>query len=242
MTTSAYSRNVYLSPYNNLYSEPSKLSLLSGQNPFPIRMSGLTSGVNYIFFEKTGDGSFYSSLPPLTLLINKNYFTAVSFIETTFSLPVAPVNTNYTVAVNLPFELYPITEVSVGVTLSSTTVGISLRESPTTIKFYPDKTSASIKLYINDATLWTSGTTCDLIFTPKDTTTYASSATIPIIASSAVNSKPSVSFSVKGTTLKTATFSVTCSEHGRFVYHVSRLFNYNKTACTLTKEEISYWI
>lgn len=72
-------------------------------------MSGLTSGVNYIFFEKTGDGSFYSSLPPLTLLINKNYFTPVSFIETSFNLPVAPVNTNYTVAVNLPFELYPIT-------------------------------------------------------------------------------------------------------------------------------------
>jgi hypothetical protein len=80
--TSSYSRNVYLSPLNNLYSFPSTLNLLSGQNPFPIRFSALTSGVNYIYFSKTGDGSFYSSLPPLTLSINKNYFTPVSFLET----------------------------------------------------------------------------------------------------------------------------------------------------------------
>jgi len=94
-TTSYYSRNVYLSPLNNLYSFPSTLNLLSGQNPFPIRFSALTSGVNYIYFSKTGDGSFYSSLPPLTLSINKNYFTPVSFLETQFNLPAAPVNTNY---------------------------------------------------------------------------------------------------------------------------------------------------
>ena len=72
LTSSYYSRNVYLEPVNNLYSEPSKLELNSGQNPFPFRLSGLVSGVNYIFFKKTGDGNYYSSLPPLTLLINRN--------------------------------------------------------------------------------------------------------------------------------------------------------------------------
>lgn len=105
--TSAYARNVYLSPLNNLYSFPSSLNLLSGQNPFPIRFSALTSGVNYIYFSKTGDGSYYSNLPPLVLSINKNYFTPVSFVETQFNLPVAAVNTNYTIGINLPFNLYP---------------------------------------------------------------------------------------------------------------------------------------
>ena len=79
-STSFYARNVYLSPINNLYSFPASLNLLSGQNPFPIRFSALTSGVNYVYFSKSGDGSYYSSLPPLVLSINKNYFTAVSFI------------------------------------------------------------------------------------------------------------------------------------------------------------------
>ena len=50
------------------------LDLASGSNPFAIRMSSLTSGVNYVYFSKTGDGNFYSSLPPLTLITNKNYF------------------------------------------------------------------------------------------------------------------------------------------------------------------------
>lgn len=200
-----------MEPYNNLYSIPSKLSLLSGQNPFPIRFSGLTSGVNYIFFQKTGDGSYYSSLPPLTLLIDKNYFTQISFIETQFHLPVASVNTNYTIAVNLPFELYPISEVSVGVSLSSSSVGISLRSSPTTIKFYPEKISASIQLYINDATLWTAGKTCNLVLTPKDSKTYAGPTSIPLKATSATSSNPTVSFSTQNVNLKKIELKITCS-------------------------------
>lgn len=74
LTTSLYERNVYLSVQDTLYSVPSKIDLASGSNPFPIRMSSLTSGVNYVYFAKTGDGNFYSSLPPLTLITNKNYF------------------------------------------------------------------------------------------------------------------------------------------------------------------------
>ena len=80
LTTSVYERNVYLTVQSTLYSVPSNLDLASGSNPFPIRMSALTSGVNYIFFSKTGDGNFYSSLPPLTLITNKNYFTPISFV------------------------------------------------------------------------------------------------------------------------------------------------------------------
>lgn len=102
LNESSYSRNVYLSPLNNLYSIPSSIELNSGSNPFPIRFSALTSGVNYIYFSKTGDGSFYSNLPPLVLSTNKNYFTPVRMIETSFNLPVSAVNTNYTIGVNLP--------------------------------------------------------------------------------------------------------------------------------------------
>jgi hypothetical protein len=86
---------------------PTSLNLLAGQNPFPIRFSALTSGINYIYFSKTGDGSFYSNLPPLVLSINKNYFTPVSFVETSFNLPIGDLNTNYTLGITLPFNLYP---------------------------------------------------------------------------------------------------------------------------------------
>ena len=107
LQTSSYSRNVYLSPLNNLYSIPSTISLESGSNPFPIRFSALSSGVNYIYFSKTGDGNYYSSLPPLILNTNKNYFTAFAVQETSFNLPVAVVNSNYTIGVSLPPSLYP---------------------------------------------------------------------------------------------------------------------------------------
>ena len=76
---SKYERNAYLEPFNNLYSNPSNIQLSSGSNPYAIRFSSLTSGVNYVYFSKSGDGSFYSNLPPLMLTTNKNYFTAISF-------------------------------------------------------------------------------------------------------------------------------------------------------------------
>lgn len=92
---------------DTLYSVPSKIDLASGSNPFAIRMSSLTSGVNYVYFSKTGDGNFYSSLPPLTLITNKNYFVPLSFMESTFSLPIGSVGSNYSIVVNLPKNLYP---------------------------------------------------------------------------------------------------------------------------------------
>jgi hypothetical protein len=105
---SKYERNAYLEPFNNLYTNPSNIQLSSGSNPYPIRFSSLTSGVNYVYFSKRGDGSFYSNLPPLILTTNKNYFTAVSFVETSFNLPINSVGTNYTISVTLPKLLYPI--------------------------------------------------------------------------------------------------------------------------------------
>lgn len=51
-----------------------------------------------------------------------------------------------------------------------------------------------------------------------------------------------LTLTVPSTGLKTATFTVSCSEHGRFVYHISREFAYNTTACSLTVDEISHWI
>lgn len=95
VATSVYARNTYLSPLSSLLSSPSNIDLLAGANPFPIRLSSLTSGVNYLYFSKTGDGNFYDNLPPLILTSNKNYFTAVSFIETGFNLPINIVGTNF---------------------------------------------------------------------------------------------------------------------------------------------------
>jgi hypothetical protein len=80
LSASIYERNSYLSPQSNLESNPSTINLYSGSNPFPIRFSSLTTGVNYLYFSKSGDGSYYSNLPPLTLITNKNYFTPVTFV------------------------------------------------------------------------------------------------------------------------------------------------------------------
>ena len=80
LATALYARNTYLSPLSSLQSNPSNIKLLAGSNPFAIRLSSLTSGVNYLYFSKTGDGGYYSNLPPLILTTSKNYFTAASFL------------------------------------------------------------------------------------------------------------------------------------------------------------------
>lgn len=92
---STYDRNTYLSPLSSLQSNPSNIDLLAGANPFPIRLSSLNSGVNYLYFSKTGDGSYYDNLPPLILISSKNYFTSASFIETGFNLPINAATTDY---------------------------------------------------------------------------------------------------------------------------------------------------
>lgn len=104
--SSQYNRNVYLSPFTNIYTNPVDLHLESGMNPFPIRFSSLKSGVIFIYFSKTGDGNYYSNPPPLTLTVNRNYLISVYFIEKQIKLPVGANGTRYQIGINLPYELY----------------------------------------------------------------------------------------------------------------------------------------
>lgn len=241
VAASFYSRNTYLSPMSSLLSSPSNINLLAGANPFPIRLSALTSGVNYLYFSKSGDGGYYSNLPPLILRSNKNYFTAVSFIETGFNLPINVVGTQYSLVVTLPPSLYPMSQVSFTVTLS-TSVGISMKTNPTVISFYPGNSVATIALYINDATLWMLGQTTNLTFTPTSTTTtYALGTSLPLIAVAAPG-QPVATLASTATNLKSLEFSVKCSEEGKFVYHLSRSFSYNLSACNMSVTSISTWL
>lgn len=82
-------------------------------------------------------------------------------VETSFKLPATAINGKYQIGINLPESLYPMSEVNLTVTLSSS-VGLALQNVPTKIKFYPHKTSATIDLYVNDDTLWKQGSTTNL--------------------------------------------------------------------------------
>lgn len=135
--------------------------------------------------------------------------------------------------VTLSPTLIPISQVSFTVTLSSS-VGISLKTNPTVVSFYPGNTIATISLYINDATQWILGQTTNLVFTPtSNTTTYASGASLPLTAVAAPNN-PVTTFTLQSTSLTSLSFNIKCSEEGSFVYHLSRSFSYNSSACSLT--------
>lgn len=84
--------------------------------------------------------------------------------------------------------------------------GISLRNNPTVIQFFPQKTSATISLYVNDATLWTNGTTTNMTITPSSTSTYAGPTIIPIVATAAVVANPSLTLVLNSTNHKSAAF------------------------------------
>lgn len=239
--TSIYSRNTYLSPLSSLLSTPSTINLLAGANPFPIRLSSVNSGVNYLYFSKTGDGGFYSNLPPLILTTDKNYFTSVSFVETGFKLPVNVVGTNYNLIVTLPSNLYPMSQVSFTVTLSSS-VGISMKTNPTVISFFPQNNVANIALFINDATQWVVGATTNLVFTPTaTTTTYASGTTVPLQAVAAPG-VPTATMSATTLGINSLAYNVQCTEEGKFIYHLSRSFSYNLSACNMTATSIKTWL
>ena len=135
--------------------------------------------------------------------------------------------------VTLSPTLTPMSQVSFTVTLS-TSVGISLKSNPTVVSFYAGNTIATILLYINDATLWTLGKTTNLVFTPtSNTTTYASGASLPLNAVAAPNT-PVPTFTLQTSTLNSLSFNIKCSEEGSFVYHLSRSFSYNSSACSLS--------
>ena len=120
------------------------------------------------------------------------------------------VGSNYSLLVTLPTSLYPMSQVDFTVTLS-TSVGISLRNNPTTISFYPGKVVATVDLYINDATVWVATTTTNLVFTPSNTDTYASGVSIALTAVAAAGT-PAMTLLTDSTNLTTASFNVTCSE------------------------------
>ncbi len=131
-------------------------------------------------------------------------------------------------------------QVNMTVTLFSA-VGLSLRVNPTIIQFYPTKLTASILLYISDATLWTVGKTTKLIITPTSTNTYAGGATITLTGVQAPSESVSVSLASKSINVKNVSFNISCSEHGKFIYHISREFKYNLTACSMNKTQILTW-
>jgi hypothetical protein len=101
-------------------------------------------------------------------------------------------------------------EVDFTVTLFSA-VGLSLRVNPTIIKFYPTKLTASILLYISDATLWIVGKTTKLIITPITTDTYASGATITLTGVQAPSDSVTISVIPSTINTKNASFTVKCS-------------------------------
>ena len=132
-------------------------------------------------------------------------------------------------------------QVSFTVTLSSS-VGISLKTNPTTISFYPGNNIALVNLYINDATLWIVGATTNLVFTPTASTiTYAGGTTIALTAVIAPG-VPVTTLVIKTPTLNSISYDVTCSQQGKFIYHLSRSFDYNLTACTLNSTLINSWL
>ena len=79
------------------------------------------------------------------------------------------------------------------VSLSNENIGLSLQVNPTIITFYPAKTMATIRLSITDSTLWTVGKTLNLIITPANTNTYASSASITLNAIAGSSGTPTLS-------------------------------------------------
>lgn len=132
-------------------------------------------------------------------------------------------------------------QVDFTVTLSSA-IGISLKTNPTVISFYPGSLQATVNLYINDATLWVLGATTNLVFTVASSqTTYASGVTIPLTAVAAAGT-PLTTVTSGAATVDSLSFTASCSEHGKFVYHLSRSFSYNSTACSLNQTMIRYWM
>lgn len=114
--------------------------------------------------------------------------------------------------------------------------------NPTVISFYPGKVQAIVALYINDATLWVTGATTNLVFTPSSSqTTYASGVSLPLTAVAAPGD-PTTTLALGTVTLTSLSFSVACSQVGKFVYHLSRSFSYNATACSLNQTQIGYWL
>lgn len=117
-----------------------------------------------------------------------------------------------------------------------------MKTNPTVISFYPGKVQAIVNLFINDATIWVVGATTNLVFTPANSqTTYATGAQIPLTAV-AVAGTPTLTLTAGTITKTSLAYSVTCSQQGKFIYHLARSFSYNTTACDLNVTMMGYWL
>jgi hypothetical protein len=96
------------------------------------------------------------------------------------------------------------------VTINSA-IGISLKKNPTIITFYPQKTSATIDLQINDATLWVASSTVTMTITPNSTNTYSGPATITLNAVARSDNVPTVTMVSLTPGKKEYIFNVKCS-------------------------------
>lgn len=238
VSTSTYNRNLYFTSSSaSVLTQPDSVNFVSGSNPTGVKLSALSNGVQYVYMSKTGDGSYYSNLPPLTLITDLNYQQPLSLLSSAYSLPAGVVGTNYSVVVSLPVALFPMTNVNVTVTIQAGT-GLSLQRNPTVITFYPKQTSASIPLYIDDATLWVAGVTTTLTLTPA--TTYSGTATVTLTCVAAQAGTPTVTVAAISNPAqkKYYTFNAQCSHYGYFIYHIERTFTYNTSACTLSLQQI----
>ena len=117
-----------------------------------------------------------------------------------------------------------------------------MKTNPTVISFYPGKVQAIVNLFINDATIWVVSATTNLVFTPASSqTTYATGAQIPLTAVAAPGT-PTLTLTAGAITKTSLTYSITCSQEGKFIYHLARSFSYNTTACDLNVTMMRYWL
>jgi hypothetical protein len=233
----SYNRNmVFTSSSSSVFTQPAALTFLSGSNPTGITFSSLSNGVQYIYLSKSGDGSYYSNLPPLTVITDQNYLSPISLVTTTFSIPADVVGTNYTIIISLPPALYPITSVNMSVTIPAN--GLSLQSNSTVITFYPGQPSAQILLYIDDVVKWQAGSTTTLTITPS--TMFSGNINVTLTCVAAVSGAPTGTITPISNPLqkKYYTFNIQCSQFGNFFYHIERTFTYNSTACSLEVPEI----
>lgn len=238
VTSSAYDRNLYFTSSSaSVLTQPASVTFLSGSNPTGITLSALTNGVQYVYMTKSGDGSYYSNLPPLTVITDLNYQQQLSLVSSSYSLPAGAVGTNYSIIVSLPLALYPMTNINMTVTILSGR-GLSLQRDPTIITFYPGQISASIPLYIDDVILWVAGQTTTLTLTPASTYLNAATVTLTCVASQVGAPTATITPISAVTQKKFYTFNVQCTQFGYFIYHVERTFTYNTTACSLTLQQI----
>lgn len=101
--SSLIDRNINFQSNNQyLLTNPAILNYFAGSNPTSITFSSSTPSVQYVYFSKSGDGAYYSNLPPLTVITDLSYYQSISFINMQYSIPIASIGTNYSIILTLP--------------------------------------------------------------------------------------------------------------------------------------------